>query len=538
MLSLSKQIDAVLQPVYKQRGKIIALKAANILVSILPPLLTTQLIDNLLQDSGSQAIQYILTIAGILVVYFVLDWGQDYFWHRMEYIGTGLVRAHIFSNVVRKNYMFFKEHNIGEIESKVVHDAEIYAQSKLSRVPLLILNVMHVAVILIILLFINLILMLTVTAFGVVFYIFYKFINKRLRVASLKEREGLTDVLTNTNEILAGAPTIQLYGEAKYFAKRFGETVDKYEHLLIKLRKWKGLALASTNKIVGLLPLAVVFVGLGLYATGAISMGYVFMFYILLPYLADPIKSLTEYNIDTQNARAVERRLEEMLSEKKTKRIDLVSIDKINRLEFMDISYSYTNDNPVLEYLSFNITPKDAIAVVGPSGAGKTTFLRMLKRQVLPTSGKILVNGIGLNDIAEKSYLNRVTVVSQEIFVFDANIRENIKFGKEVTDERMARIVELCALEHLNLDDNALNLSAGERQRLGLARALACEFDILILDEPTAELDHDTELRIIETLKRVQQKRECMLIVVTHSKSVINELCNKMLNLGKKGKMS
>jgi len=506
---------------------------ANILVSILPPLLTTRLIDNLLDYSGNNAMRYIAIIASVLVVYFLVDWGQDYFWYRMEYIGTGLVRSYIFANVIRKNYIFFKEHNIGEIESKVVHDAEIYAHSKLSRVPELFLNIMNILIILIVLLFVNLTLMLTVAAFSVVFFVVYKLINKRLRDASLKEREGLTDVLTSTNEILAGAPTIQLYGEVKYFSKRFGETVDKYEHLLIKLRKWRGLALASTNKIVGLLPLAVVFVGLGLYATGAISLSYVFMFYILLPYLADPIKSLTEYNIDTQNARAVENRLEEMLSEKKQKRLGLENIEKINRLEFSDINYSYNPANPILEYVNFSISSGDAIAVVGPSGGGKTTFLRMLKRQVIPTSGRVLVNGINLHDIAEKSYLKRVTIVSQEIFVFDDSIKENIKFGKEISDERMTRIIELCALEHLNIEENAVNLSSGERQRLGLARALACEFDILILDEPTSELDHDTEMRIIETLKKVQTKRGCMLIVVTHSESVINDLCNKMLVLGK-----
>jgi len=534
MLSLSKQIDHVLRTVYKKRLSIIALKAANILISILPPVLTGRLVDDLSNNSGQNAITYIVIIASILVVYFFVDWGQDYFWYRMEYIGTGLVRTYIFANVIRKNYKFFKEHNVGELESKIVHDSELYAQSKLSMIPMLLLNIMHIVIIVGILMFTNFIMALAVIGFSVIFYLVYKAINKRLRKAALKEREGLTDVLTSANEILTGAPTIQVYGETKYFTRRFADTVDKYEYLLIRLRKWKGLALASTNKIVGLLPLAVAFAALGLYASGVFTAGYIVTFYLLLPHLADPIKALTEYNIDTQNAKVVRNRLEEMLSEKRPKRLDLVSINNIDHLEFHEINYEYVPNTPVLKFINFTLKKGESLAVVGPLGSGKSTFLRMLKRQIIPTNGQVLINSIDLHDIAEKSYLNRVTIVSQEIFIFDDTIRENIKFGKDVSEEKIAKIVQKCALEHLSLDENAVNLSTGEKHLLGLARALACEYDILILDEPTAELDAATETRIIQTIKEVQEKTECMLIIVTHSNEVLEKLCDKMLILGEK----
>ena len=138
---LSKRIDQVLQPIYKQRIPIIALKVAAIFVSVLPPLLTGQiLIDDLISTGGENALRNMGIIAAILLLYFFLSWAQDYFWYRMEYIGTGLVRSYIFSNVIRKNYFFLKSHNVGDLESKIVHDAELYAHARLSSVPMLFLN--------------------------------------------------------------------------------------------------------------------------------------------------------------------------------------------------------------------------------------------------------------------------------------------------------------------------------------------------------------------------------------------------------------
>lgn len=534
-MSLSKRIDKALAPIYKQRVSVIALKGIKILVSLIPPILTGRLVNNLNQYDGELAFFYIGMIASVLVFYFLLDWAQDYFWYKMEFTGTGIICSFLFTNVIRKSFLYHKNHSVGDLESKVVHDAGIYAHAKISMIPMLFLNIIHILVILALLFYHDLPMTFATAAFSAVFYLVYKFINRCIRKAMLKERDGYSEMLTTTHETLAGVNTIQLYGEEEYFANRFAKVVDKYEQSLIKLRKWKGLSLAANNKLVGLLPLAAVFVGLYLYRADIVTVGIgtIVSFYMLLPSLADPIKSLTEFNIDHQNAKAVEGHLEELLVSETQANNKLEQIDKIHSLEFSNICYKYDDGTEVLWDVNFTIKPGDALAVVGPSGAGKTTFLRMLKRQLQPSWGQILINNKNHHLVDEKSYINRIAVLTQDIFVFDDSIIANIKFGKDLSDEEVKHLARICVLDHLDLNDTAIKLSGGERQRLGLARALACQYDVLILDEPTTELDIATEATIIQNLKEVQQENGCIFIVITHSQKVLDNLCNKHLTLSK-----
>ena len=312
--------------------------------------------------------------------------------------------------------------------------------------------------------------------------------------------------------------------------------MDKYERLLIVLRKWKGLAHSSTGKIVMFLPLLAVFVGLGLYGDDVITIGSIVALYMLLPYLAEPIKALTEFNVDYQNAKAVEKRLAELLTEEYVKNPDLMQIEKITSLEFDNLCYKYDNGKEVLWDVNFKVEPGDSLAVVGRSGTGKTTFLRMLKRQLEPSWGNIFINGTSVRHVDEKSYINRIAVLTQEVFIFDASIRDNIKFGKDLDEDEVAKFAKLSALGRMDLDSNAKDLSGGERQRMGLARALACQYDILILDEPTTDLDADTEAKIIGNLKAIQEETGCIFIIITHSENVLENLCNKTLELKRKRK--
>ncbi|MCL2397246.1 MAG: ABC transporter ATP-binding protein/permease [Defluviitaleaceae bacterium] len=536
---LSKKIRRVLRPLNKARYFAASLKGLDILASLLPPYLMGILIDDLNQTGGSSAPMLIAAILGILAAYFVLDWMQDYLWNKMIYKGTGMVRSYLFHNVLYKEYRFFADkgidHTIGDIENKVIHDAAYYAKNRLVMIPMLLLSILHIGVILAFLFAINVPKTLATVAFSAAFYLLYRHINKHLRKNAVAEREGFSELLNTANETLMGINTIQLYTQEEYFANRFEHSVDKYEDFLIRLRKWQALAQSVANNIMVLMPVAAVGLGIFFAAGGYISIGGIVAFYLLLPRLSEPIKNLTDFNMGLQHARAVESRLTDLLDTTGSNDANLEKIDKIRSLEFSNISYGYEDSNEeVLHDISFKLAPGDALAIVGPSGTGKTTFLRMLKRQVSPTTGEILINGKSHHAINTHSYIDRIAVLTQEVFVFDGTIGDNVRFGKDIPDEKIAELMTLCALSGYNLNESAKNLSGGERQRMGLARALACEYDILILDEPTSDLDAATETVIIQNLKALQAKTGAILIIVTHSDNVLKNLCNKNLTLGQK----
>jgi len=536
MSNLNTKISKVLRPLDGVRHGAAAFRAVNILISLLPPYLIGLMVDDLNTTGGEGALMLIGLIMGILAVYFFLDWAQSFLWYRMLYIGTGKVRSFLFANVLHKDYRFFADHSIGDIENKVIHDAEYYAKARLAMVPTLWLNILHVGIILAFLTNLQMIMTLVVIGLCGIFFLLYSRINKLLRKTSTQEREGFSDLLNNANETLLGINTIQLYNAEKLFDEYFEHSVDKYEGFLIKLRKWQSLAYSATGSIMDIIPVIAVLVGIGFAAAGHVTIGGIVAFFLFLPRLSAPIKELTSFNTDLQRARAVEARLEELLAyDPPMDEADLEKIAKIESLEFIDISYAYDHnpENEVLTDLCFDLAPGDALAVVGPSGTGKTTFLRMLKRQITPTLGKIIINGKNYQEINSESYLRRVSMLTQDVFAFDASIRENIRFGTDISNERVEALAKFCALGDIDLDDNARELSGGEKQRMGLARALACDHDILVLDEPTSDLDPATEAQIVENLRTLQKQKGTMLIVVTHSDYVLKNLCNKVLPLSK-----
>ena len=525
---LLEKVNNVLKPLVKFRLFVIFISAVTIIASLFPPLLIRTLIDSL----GGTGLHFlVITILASLSLYFLLDFLKEYLWSNLLARGKGFVRVLLFENLLHKEYDYFLTHSIGDISNKLLNDSEIYAKDRLMLMPTLVLNISHITVVTIFLAFINIYMMIGALVFSFAFYGIYKVVNKRLRKTAIKERESYSDMLGATNETLMGINTIQLYSVENYFTKYFEKIVDKYEARLIRFKMWNALAGSATYAVISLLPIASVIIGILFMPITNISAGDILAFYTLLPNLNDPLKKLTEFNIERQNARAVEKRLEELLEKPKDENKNLIKIEKIKTIEFENLGFDHEKGKKAFKNLNSKVEIGDALAITGPSGTGKTTMLRMLKRRKNPTEGKILLNGIDALEIDIDSYIERIAVLTQDIFIFDGTISENINLGNNYSEKLIRNRAETACIDHLSLDENAMGLSGGEKQRVGLARALACDFDVLILDEPTSELDSETETKIIENLKQFQKEHDCILIVVTHSENVLTNLCTKTLAL-------
>lgn len=530
------EISKALRPLHRRRNVVVFVSGIYILAGMLPPYLIGLLIDDLYPDfAGASAyLLIIVIIIGLLLICFFLDWLQGYLREDLINRGVGITRSSLFWSVLHKEYQFFLEHPVGDINNKVINDSSTYVKTQLMMVPTLFLNVLHLLVLFGFLFRLNTYMTLLVLLFSIVFSVVYSGINKKLRANGVKEREGFSELMSEANATLTGVSTIQLYAGEDYAAEYFEKLVDIYEEDLTTLKFWQTLSKATTNTITNIIPVAAIIAGIFYLAVGGnITVGNILAFYYFLPRLKEPIKTITDFNIDMQNARAVEARLEELLTAEVDESIELDHVGKIDKLEFKSLGFSYPDGREVLKALDLKLERGDALAITGPSGAGKTTLLRLLKRQMLPTTGVLAVNGRDYSEIDAASYISRIAVLPQDIFVFDDTLYENISLGKGYAEKHVNDIAKLSAIEHVPMNENALDLSGGERQRLGLARALACEYDVLILDEPTSELDQETECLIIEHLKKVQQATNCIMIVVTHSSNILEKLCSQELILTK-----
>jgi len=297
-----------------------------------------------------------------------------------------------------------------------------------------------------------------------------------------------------------------------------------------------GLALSSTPSLVNF---GVFAVGAWWVITGHWSLGSLFAFQAYLGRVFGPAQSLASTGLQMQSIRASLERLTALLDVAPETggghRVESLS----GEVEFRDVSFAYDPARPVLEGVSFHVRAGERVAVVGPSGVGKTTLLGLLLRFYAPTGGEVLYDGRPAADYDVRSLRQRIGYVAQSPILLSGTIGENLRYGNPgATDGEIARAARTAGIHEFieslpggygtELGEKGANLSEGQRQRLAIARALVKNPDILVLDEPTAALDAPTEKSIIEALPR--ETRGKTTFVATHRLSTVIG-CDRILVL-------
>ncbi len=353
--------------------------------------------------------------------------------------------------------------------------------------------------------------------------------------AYLHLRDRIGSTLTSIQEGLAGVRVVQAFGQEQAFVDRFHDTNEELYRAHMRTERLAAFYFPVIELAQGCSIAVILGLGGWLTSRDAVTVGVVAAFVLYLQNLFEPIQQLSQLFNQLQASGAALHKLYELLDERPAvgERPAAVDLPHRGALELHDVWFAYGDGPPVLHDVSLTVAPGERIALVGPTGAGKSTLAKIMSRSYDPTSGRVTFAGVDLRDATLASRRGRIVVVPQEGFLFGGTIRDNLVIGDDAaTDDEIWSAVSdlgltaqfdgrfdgrLGGLVHgldTTVQERGANLSAGERQLVSIVRAALAHPAVVVLDEATSSLDPGTELVVEDALERLMAGR--VVIVIAH----------------------
>ena len=466
------------------------------------------------------------------------NWASNYASQlAMAKVGQGVLygmRRDMFHHLQRLSLRFFDKTEVGRIMSRVMGDVN-QLQEFMSLVVMTLGDLLQLMGIVIVMLVLNLKLGLISMAVLPVLIVIMAVWQTYARHAFMRVRRAISIVNGALNENITGVRVVQSMNRQDRNLEIFdGKNSENLQASLVANRLASGL-MTPVDILTGVAIGVAIFFGAGMVTDNALEIGVLIAFVLYIQRFFDPIRNLTMQYSQFQRSMASGVRIFDLLDTQ----LDLVDTPNAKALprlrgdvEFKDVSFSYVAGEDVLKNINLKFKPGETVAIIGPTGAGKTTLVSLISRfyDVPRERGVILVDGHDVRDVQRESLAGQMSMVLQEPFLFSGTVRENIKYSHvDATDEQViaaAKAVNahdfIMRLENgydTFLAERGLNLSVGQRQLLSFARAIVSDPRILVLDEATANIDSYTELLIQRALHGLLQDRTA--IVIAHRLSTI-----------------
>lgn len=519
------------RPYAKLLTGILALALVSAVIGLAPPLVMREIIDRAIPD-GDRSGLYRLAA---LMVLLPLAAGLLGVWqnHLNNKVGQSVMRDlrhRLFANLQRQSMAFFTHAKSGEVIQRLTGDVQavqsVVTGTIVNGLTQLVI-VMTTAVILFRLDWTLALLSLVVLPLFILPVRKVSDTRKRLRGQAQKVKGDMSSMLGDIFGV-SGALLTRLFGREAYQEQRFSElneTVMKLELRVNLVGRWYNMAIG----VLAPLGTAIIFLygGLGV-MNGGLTLGGIIAFVFYVGRLYGPVSTLLNLHVEVATAMGIFKRLFEYMDMKPeiTDAPGAVRLHEVEgRIEYKGVAFAYGGgkDAAALRGVSFTAEPGELVAVVGPSGAGKTTLIGMLARLHDPSEGAVLVDGRDIRGVTQDSLRSRMAFVTQDSFLFHATIRENLRFAS--ADAADARLEEACRHAYIHdrimalpqgydtmVGERGHRLSGGERQRLAIARAILKDPRILVLDEATSHLDSESESYVQAALERLMKGRTTLVI--------------------------
>ncbi|ATQ85274.1 lipid A export permease/ATP-binding protein MsbA [Moraxella osloensis] len=441
------------------------------------------------------------------------------------------LRMQVFSKLLRLPSQFYLNHNAGQISAKLIFDVEQVTAAGTDTLKTLLRDGLTVIGLLAFLLYSNWKLSLSLFVVLPPILLLVGKASKRFRKLSRGIQKSMGEVSHITNEVITGYQVVKNYGGQQNELTRFNNAS------LTNLKQ--GLKVVVTNSInTPLIQLlmacamgVVVWIALRPNVLGDTTAGEFIAYISAAGLLSKPVRSLTDINQGLQKGLAAADSIFEMLDEAEEKDTGKVEKTLSGKIVLNNLSVTFEDGKQALNNVNLVVNPGETVALIGRSGAGKTTLVNCLMRALEPTAGNIYLDDVPIEDLTLHSLRSQIASVNQQVVLFDTSIHNNIAYG-ELSNRTSEQVIDAAksAFAHdfimqlpqgyqSKIGSQGLQLSGGQRQRLSIARALLKDAPILILDEATSALDNESEFYIQKALERVMHGRTT--IVIAHRLTTI-----------------
>jgi len=485
------------------------------------------------QHDADKMTQLISVFLGLVILQGLCSMGHSYLTAWVSQNAIAEFRKHLFAHLQTLTISFFSRRRTGELLSRLMSDVTVI-QSLVTETPIdavkqLVTFVGGITF----LLLMNWQLCLLILVLLPLLVVISKLFGRRLKSLSTSIQDHTAALSTLAEEVISGIRIVKSFVQAPRETERFADQVDQTLRLTLSRAGIMAVFIPVISLMTFSSATAVLWYGGRQVIEGTVTPGDLFAFILFAGILIGPFSSAARVFTQIKEAQGATQRVFEILDAQPD--IDdrpgaqtLVSVDGHVRME--QVTFGYDLRHSVLSNLSFEAKPGELVALVGPTGAGKTTVINLLHRFYDPTEGRLTIDGKDFRDVTLESWYQQIALVPQETILFGGTILDNIRYGKVGADE--ATVWEASKAAHAHdfittlpdgyqtvVGEKGVNLSGGQRQRIAIARAILKDPRILLLDEATSSLDTDSERLVQEALQRLMEGRTTF--VVAHRLSTI-----------------
>ncbi len=498
------------------------------------PVVTRHMLNEVIPSRDlSQLLWLVVVLVGLYLVVAALTYVINYWGHVVGIRMEADMRRDIFSHLQRLSFRFYDNNRTGRLMSRVVNDLneitelahhgpeDIFLSSVMLLGSLGVLFAIEWRLALVMLAFIPVMVWFAVTQRGA------------MQQAFREVREKIADVNAQVENSISGNRVVQAFTNEQYEIGKFQSSNTMFKHAKYFAYRRMSRFMTGLGFLTNLLNVLVIGYGGYLIYEGVIVVGDLVAFVLYIGLILQPIRRLTNFTQQFEQGMSGFRRFMEILDEAPDVQDspharDLTHVQ--GHIEFDDVTFSYDNDAHVLRHVNLDVPAGKTVAVVGPSGAGKTTLCNLIPRFYDVSAGAITIDGVDVRDVTLASLRRAIGIVQQDVFLFTGTVKENILYGD--VDASETQIVEAAQRANIHefittlpegyeseIGEKGIRLSGGQKQRIAIARAFLKNPPVLLLDEATASLDNETEAKIQAALNELSLGRTTL--VIAHRLSTI-----------------